>query len=327
MLSQLLSYLSQQPPNLGPGLVRIEQYLVAGLFGVYLASKNLKEVKSQIFWSLGLATVVESALAIGQFLKGQTLGFWILGEREFSLSTPAIAKFDFQGIQFLRPYATFPHPNVLAAFLLLTLPLMSYLKPNGGFTFLSTILGGIVIILSVSRVALITAIAEAIVLLKKKALILLVFVLILLLPILITRFSTLFTFDNLSFLRREQLTTVAFKLWLSNPILGVGLNNFIPKASDDILVGPSRFLQPVHNIYLLALAETGLVGLSGFLALIGFPIFMLFKLNPIFLIWIVILFLGMFDHYFLTLPQGYRLLFLVWGLSLSVLELKGAKAS
>jgi len=37
----------------------------------------------------------------------------------FTISTPAVAKFDFYGSQFLRPYATFPHPNVLSAFMLI----------------------------------------------------------------------------------------------------------------------------------------------------------------------------------------------------------------
>ncbi|MCL5090714.1 MAG: hypothetical protein M1514_01755, partial [Patescibacteria group bacterium] len=106
---------------------------------------------------------------------------------------------------------------------------------------------------------------------------------------------------------------------------GVGLNNFIPAAADQLLVGPSRFLQPVHNIFLLQLSETGLLGLLGLLGLISLPIWILIKRRNfaakfLIAVWVIIFFLGLFDHYFLTLPQGYRLLFLVWGLSFGLSE-------
>jgi O-antigen ligase len=153
-----------------------------------------------------------------------------------------------------------------------------------------------------------------------KKIIILIFVL--LLPILYTRYSSLLNYDSLTFLRREELMVTATKLFLKNPLFGVGLNNFIPTGADLLLSGPSRFLQPVHNIFLLTLSETGIIGFIGLIILIGYPIITLLKLNPKpyplnprLLIWGLIIFLGMFDHYFLTLPQGYRLLFLVWGLS------------
>jgi len=110
---------------------------------------------------------------------------------------------------------------------------------------------------------------------------------------------------------------------LKSPLYGVGANNFIPAQASDLVVGPNRFLQPVHNIFLLALSETGLIGLIGLVGLIGYPIFKPYSYRlPLtaLLPWAVIIFLGMFDHYFLTLPQGYRLLFLVWGLSLSMVK-------
>lgn len=335
MLSQLLSLIPQtydfNGEGLGAGLVRLEQYLIAGLMGVYIASSKFKIQNSKLYWPLLLAVLFESILAIAQFLKGGTLGLWFLGERTFSISTPAIAKFDFYGRQFLRPYATFPHPNVLAGFLVVILPLLSLIrvKSSGILMGFSTIIGGIALALTVSRVAMLVGFTEALILLRKKILVFLLLVTILVSPFLYTRFSAVFNFDNLTLLRREQLSEVAVKLWLGHPFLGVGLNNFIPTASDSLLVGPNRFLQPVHNIFLLALAETGILGLLGLLGLIGYPIFRLLKLpttnyqlRTLLLIWAVIIFLGLFDHYFLTLPQGYRLLFLVWGLSLSMLELK-----
>lgn len=308
--------------NLGAGLVRAEQYLIAGIFGIYIASINVRQVKSLIFWSLSLAVLGESFLAIGQFITSSTLGLWILGERTFSISTPGIAKFDFYGQQFLRPYATFPHPNVLAAFLILSSLILSLkdFSISSWITKLMVFISGLTVLLTVSRTAILVGMASSLFILKKKGKIMLLVAALILLPILYTRFSTILSFDNLSLVRREQLSEASFEMWSSSKFLGIGLNNFIPISSDQIVVGPSRFLQPVHNIFLLTLSETGLVGFLGLLILITYPSIRLRGQRSFLALWGVIIFLGMFDHYFLTLPQGYRMLFLVWGLSLSVLE-------
>lgn len=317
ILTQALSLLSTKA-NIGTGLVRLEQYLTAGLFGVYIASQNLKEVKQIIFWGLTASAVGESILAIGQFLKGYTLGFWIFGERSFTLSTPGIAKFDFYGEEFLRPYATFPHPNVLAGFLIITLLILLLVRPKAKRILASLIilLSGLVVLLTVSRVAIVAVVISSAALIKGKKRILIIAGVAILLPVLFTRFSSLMNYDNLTFVRREQLSKTALVLWLKSPILGVGLNNFIPSGANLLLVGPSRFLQPSHNIFLLSLSETGIIGLIGLISLIGYPIFK----RRFLIIWGIIILLGLFDHYFLTLPQGYRLLFFVWGLSFCMLE-------
>src|SRR3989344_548152 len=331
LLSQLIALIpATSPTNIGVGLVRFEQYLVAGLFGVYLASLNFAKIKSVIFWALTLAILGQSFLALAQFVKGETLGFWILGERTFSISTPAIAKFDFYGTQFLRPYATFPHPNVLAAFLVLSVALCFALRAKKElFLFLTTAFLGIVaLVLTVSRVAIAVGVVSAFVLLPKRWFIWILLVVILASPFLYPRFAAVLNFDNLTLLRREELSKLALQIWAQSPLFGVGLNNFILSSAESLVVGPGRFLQPVHNIFLLSLAETGVLGLLGLLGLIGYSIFRLINQGSILktkhfaLMWVVIIFLGMFDHYFLTLPQGYRMLFLIWGLSLSTISSK-----
>lgn len=321
LLTQSLSLLGTL--NMGVGLVRLEQYIVAGFFGIYLASSNFKALLSRIYLPLLLGILGESVLAILQFLKGGTLGFWVLGERFFSISTPGIAKFDFYGWQFLRPYATFPHPNVLAGFMLVSVMLILSLRSS--MTKIAAIFAWLTILLTMSRTVILAGFITLAISLRRKWLILMGVLILVLSPILFTRFFSLLNFDNLTLLRREELIGNAWQIFLKHPFFGVGLNNFIPTVAGDLTVGPSRFLQPVHNIVLLTLAETGLIGLMGLMWLIGFPLLKLIKLYPIpytlyptLLPWLIIIFLGMFDHYFLTLPQGYRLLFLVWGLSLSI---------
>ncbi|OGE31286.1 hypothetical protein A3C59_00825 [Candidatus Daviesbacteria bacterium RIFCSPHIGHO2_02_FULL_36_13] len=338
ILTQSLSLIFSQ--NIGVGLVRLEQYTAAGLFGVYMASVNFNEVKQLIFRALGLSVIMESVIAILQFSYGKTLGLWILGERSFSISTPGIAKFDFFWYQFLRPYGTFPHPNVLAGFMLTAPVILNLIQDpyrprinaqRAGVQYGVTILAMIVTLLTVSRVAIIAGFIQSLILISKKWRKFLLYGVLIISPILLTRFSALLYYDSLPFIIREDLLQTSSKIFSHSPIFGVGLNNFIPISAEGIVAGPSRFLQPVHNIFLLALSETGIVGLVGLLVTFGYPILKLrtknYELKTMLIIWGTILFLGLFDHYFLTLPQGYRLLFLIWGISFSMLEFKNGKSS
>lgn len=314
---QALSILKAE--SLGAGLIRWQQYLVSSSFAVYLSSQNFLKIKDQLAKALSLAIIFEGFLAIGQFVGGKSLGLWILGEREISLSTPSIAKFNWYGQIILRPYGTFPHPNVLAAFMVLSMPMIAFLSKS---KLITLGLGVISTILSFSRSATALLLGLGLIFLRKKLKILVV-ILAITLPFLYVRFNSAFNFDSLSLSRREQLILVALEQIKKEPLLGIGLNNFIPQvASSNLLPGPSRFLQPVHNIFLLTLAETGLIGFMGLLILLGLPVIKLFQKwdqpfsKLLLLSWVEVFLLGMFDHYFLTLPQGQRLLFLIWGLSM-----------
>lgn len=326
--------------NLGAGLVRLEQYVVTGLFGVYIASLKWEDLRKALFLPISISIIFESALAISQFLFEGSIGFWLLGERAFTISTPGIAKFNFQGIELLRPYGTFPHPNTLAAFLLVTIPLLSFWRPQAdrisekmlslrsSMTTLGVLLGGLAIILTVSRTVIVAGFMASLLILTKKWKMMLVFLVLVLSlsPFLYTRFASVFDYDNLSLIRREEFINTSLTFFTSSPIFGIGLNNFIPVSSSSLSSGENRFLQPVHNIFLLTLSETGLIGVIGLMGLMGYPIFKLFRLRTanretrtFLLTWFVTIFLGLFDHYFLTQPQGLRLLFLIWGLTLAAI--------
>lgn len=289
--------------NPAAGFVRLEQYGIAGLFGVYLASQK---IIPKMWLPLFLGIMVQTLIAVAQTVFGSTVGLWILGERSFTITTAGIAKFDFYGREFLRPYATFPHPNVLAGYLLVTAVMLS-----GKKSFWPAVVSLVGITLAMSRTAIAAGFVALLLIAQRKWKIFALILILLLSPVLFTRFSSIFNFDSLSFLRREELLGAAWELFLKNPFFGIGLNNFIPALADNLIAGPSRFLQPVHNIFLLTLAEAGLFGLAGLIIFMAYPLIK----SRNFCIWLIIIFLGMFDHYFLTLPQGYRLLFTVWGLS------------
>lgn len=325
ILTELLSIFLAT--NIGAALVEVGRLGIVGVFGVLLASQRLEEIKRPVFLGLAFSTLLEGGLALYQFFSTHTLGLWILGERSFSIFTPSIATFNFLGQVFLRPYGTFPHPNVLSAFMVISLPLLVYFYRSQEFgeglvRKMAVVLGILATIVSFSRAGLMVLGVEVIYFFKDRWG-QVVFILALLAPILWIRYNSIFNFDYLSILRREQLNQIALLDLRSSPLLGVGLNNFINTTSSSALIaGPTRFLQPAHNILLLILAETGLVGFLGWLGVFGVAIRKLWLERErlfsrvLLFSWASTLFLGMFDHYFLTLPQGQRLLFLIWGLSM-----------
>ncbi len=323
LLSQIVSLLTAV--NLGAGLVQLYHLLIAGLFGLYLASQSKNIFSKTLVWALSVGVGLSFLIGLGQFLFQHSLNFWIFGERSFDVTTPAIATFDFHGQIFLRPYGTFSHPNVLAGYLVTLLPLLIWLvltlKLSKVCKWGLVGLIAIMTLLTFSRTALVVLFAEIGWLLKNKLKIL-VLLGLLILPLVWVRFGALLNFDSLSVIRRQDLAIEALTLFKDHPLNGIGLNNFINQISNSPAIsGPSRFLQPAHNIFLLTSAETGLIGLVGLIVLIGFPLFKLWKrrdnlAKSLLVTWGIIIFLGSFDHYFLTLPQGQRLLFLIWGLSM-----------
>lgn len=240
---------------------------------------------SRVAYYLSVGVVYSSILAISQFVLQRSLGLWIFGERTFAFDTPGIARMSW-GRQFLRPYATFPHPNVLGGFLAAMVPLLIFKRSVG-------VLAIIALFLTFSRsawLALVIGIAIA----KKKVF----------LPILLLFFIFTFTFNahEESVTLRQELNSAAIATWQTSPLLGVGLGNFLVELPKHLVSREVYFLQPVHNIYLLILAETGIVGLGIFIWVIFCS---LKKFKPALFI---LLLLGLVDHYPITLQQGQLLL-------------------
>lgn len=327
LLSQLISIHSIS--EAGQSLVRIWQYVVCGLFGVYIASLKKAELKT-ITLPLSISLIFESTLGVLQVIKGGTLGIWILGERTFDVTTSSIATFDWYGQVFLRAYGTFPHPNVLAGFMVIATQIVLYLNAvNAKLKLLTLCCATLSILLSFSRGGILVLFVNLFFFLRTQ-ITLLIFLFLILYPIAFVRFESIFNFDNMSIIRRSDLAENSITFFISNPLLGIGLNNFIPTSAElGLISGTSRFFQPAHSIFLLTLAETGIVGLLGLLFLITYPLLLLFKIKKpdrylVLNLYLVIFFLGSLDHYFITLPQGQRIFFLVWGLSM--LELSGEHA-
>lgn len=262
---------------------------------------KLYAIRHMLFATLPLAVLWQSLLALAQWLRQSSLiGYWFLGEPVFSAATPGIAKASLFGTLKVLPYGTTPHPNVLAGFLAISLVL--------AWQGVSLILGFITLFLTQS----LSAIAALGIFITRKPKLLIILLILLLV-------ASRYSLDATSLSRRHELNLAAVRMWLDYPLFGVGLNQFtayLPQYTE--VSASTRFLQPVHNIYLLLLAETGLVGV--FIIFIIFIKFInLLKIGnwklkiPL----LMILIIGAADHYPLTLQTGQLLLALTLGLTLS----------
>lgn len=311
-------------------LIKWARVLEMAFLVIYVLSNNEHFNKTALI-VLSYSIVFVSIIGIWQFILQRTIGgpFYLLGERSFSVRTPGIALTSLLGRDYLRAYSTFPHPNAFAGFLgaggTLVLLLNSQLKIfNKRKLWLFVLISSAAFLLTFSLGALIAGMLTLICCLffrksgrlitKSTKKIFYILVGLSLLMAVSQKLVKNIPFTESVALRIDQ-AGIAGKMFVSNPLLGVGLNNFIPSVGENIIMGTSLFLQPVHNIYLLLLAEAGLVGF-------GFSIYLVEKLltkkiNTVYILPIVFVMLtGFFDHYWFTLQQNQLMLAFLLGMSL-----------
>jgi len=308
--------------NQGAAIYKLVKIVELFLLGFYISKNNysLDAIRCPLSWTV----IYSSLIAVAQFIKQSSLGgvFYWLGERNFNFGTLGIAKGNFLGHFLLRPYATFSHPNALAGFILAAFILSTpfVYKKNKLFFFFYFLLFSFTLFLSFSRSSWLAGLLIILLLTARlKRLRIMFFGLTIFLLIVLLANSPIFSEE--SFSQRIELNKISLHLIKQNPIIGVGLNNFVvhlPKFQQ----GKILWLQPVHNIYLLIASETGLMGLLIFL---WFLISTFKKLTAhllagkvdgyqLAIALIAILFTGFFDHYWLTLQQNQMLFALVLGL-------------
>lgn len=271
--------------------------------------------------SFFISSLVQLTLVILQLIKkGSIQGvFYYLGERYLTINQPGVAKTSLSGIEILRPYGSFSHPNSLAGFYLLTyfftltFPRFKshrLIKPL--LLFSSTIL----IFISFSKTAIITLLlGNLFYRLKNRQKNLCRLCLISRLSILFIT-SLLFLSakgDLLSLKKRLLLAKTALKIILRYPLFGVGLGNYLLAQQKFALPIPFLFNQPVHNVFLLFLSQAGII-ISALLSLLILQPVIKKRAKPEILFFsFVILLTGSFDHYWLTLQQNWLLLGFIAG--------------
>ena len=305
------------------------RFLSFGVFFVFLKSKVDREsYLKPLVYILSLSLLLESLLAVLQFLKQSYIfGFFPLGEPLFSASSLRAPLVSIFGLWKLRSFGTFPHPNVLGGFssviLLWLLDLFLRVRKEERlkhyYLILVLVLGGLALVLSFSQAAwgsLIIGLAIyflARIFQHRKINLKNVCLFILLSGILL---SLLWLIGHLrleSFnTRRIDLEAEALKIFRSSPWFGIGMGRFTAVSS-------YSWREPVHNIFLLLLAETGLFGFIPFSIFLTLSLrrafFLVSGRTPLFLASLVqLIFLGLFDHYLITSQQGGLLFWLVAGL-------------
>lgn len=211
------------------------------------------------------------------------------------------------GVKVLIPAVNFSHPNVLCAFLSF---LNIFHLRNKNYLFFG--MNFFVILLCASFVAILFNLILFISLIwnkfgLNKFRFFLVSTIYFLVSTVFLLYFFYFGFKEVSITERFFQFTI-FQYSLSHfPLFGTGANNFIYLVNIyENFKGRIFVLQPIHNVFLLILSEYGI----SVLVLIFF-LFKRFKkyLKPsVFLFYLV--FFSFFDHFFVTLNQGFLLVLL-----------------
>ncbi len=296
--------------------------------------------------------ILQATIAIGQFLKQDDLGLKILGESPLRAGSTQTAEIVTQTGRFVRGYGTLPSPNALAAFLALSvfMFLYWYLSEKRDISFkgvsikfagalLGLVLLGLGLLFSFSRAA-IGAFGVVFVLYilfiltrdnlkehRNKIKKIIVYITGSAVPFLVLFWKEIYgrifvnTFEmhDLAIHKRAFLNDIAFKIIPSN-ILGVGPGNFTLYFREVFGGLREEIYQPVHSIYLLLVAENGLISAVLFVCfLVTLLIFGFKKRDSIgaATFSFAVLFVagaGFFDHFFITLQQGGLMMWTVLGM-------------
>lgn len=332
--------------NLELGLYRLIKLLeFVGLF--YYFSRSIERVVnfSQASVVIMASGFFQAVWAIGQAIKQSSLGLIGLGESVLRTNFYGVAVVPFESGRFLRAYGAMPHPNILAAWLLLAMAafyfwylyakqdrpwwsvLAVYTPLLWGFLFTwsraITILwlvgvGGCFLRgwLNRKRDGFSRVVLKRAVVLATISIVAISIFAIIYWPIVEARWYI--TGNESAVAERAAYQAIAGEMTRANPWLGVGLGQFVWQIFESPVLYPPYFYQPVHNIYLLISSEVGLLGLAAFGLFIVYlvrPYLLAVKRPswgpPLFLmVAVLILAMGLSDHFLWTIQQGQIILWL-----------------
>jgi O-antigen ligase len=236
------------------------------IFAVGLTHRRSLLHSLTLTYTVLVTLLFQSLLAIFQFWTQSSFfpSYYFFGEPNlhqfWGLSTGT-----FWGQEKILPYGTTAHPNILGGFLSIgLLILISQRKKLSKMWLLALPLIFFAFILTQSITAWLTLVIGSLIFLRRpKQRILLTATVVGCIFIPITLHFAALQYPSLtSFTRRASLNQMALAMWQKNFFTGVGLNNFTVQ-SESYISQPEivRFVQPVHHVGLLWLAETGLLGI------------------------------------------------------------------
>jgi len=299
------------------GLLRIMEFFIL----IFLGKKVIKYLSPKVivlsFLSSGL---IELFLCLLQFYNKSSIQglFYFIGERLFTLNTPGIAKATIKGIEFLRPYGSFSHPNSMAGFYLLIYFFVLTYKKINRFIFLkyfSLSIFTLIVFISFSKVAIVTflIVNTTYWVLNTKIKCLPCKIARILIPMIISLVFLQAMTDPLTIQKRIELLKNSWAIIFNHPFFGTGVNGYLLAQSQIKSNFYLFFNQPVHNIYLLLISEFGLVS-SSLILYLNRKLLNGFKKNSP-LILSAVMITGLFDHYWITLVQNFYLIAVVFSIN------------
>lgn len=324
------------------------------MYFFYLYIVNRVDGLAEIIWPLAWGIGLQSIIAIGQYLTNHSLGLKYLGESVLDPVVAGIPVVMINGMRQLRAHGALPHANILGGWLAALLPWVILLYTQATkvtrkwFVWGIMTLGSVALLLSFSRSAWLAFGLTLFLLLvwqriHREAMTWPAWLTIALValvagsqyPALLSRVET-----STNTIEQESVTSrldqwQQFKtIYHRHPVAGVGIGQYalylekqdtsdIGWHYDSAIPGWAYNLshhvwdyQPVHNLFLLVLAELGWVG-EGLLALLllgalwvaGGTAKNLVNFTAL-ASFLAVLSLGLFDHYLWTLQQGRLILFL-----------------
>ena len=316
-----------------PSIYSYVRLFIYFLLFVYILSEiPIEDHFFKILHLFSISVLFLSILGVAQYLnKGSVFNnYLILGEQPYSASTFDVAKKPFMGRYVIPAYGLFRHPNIFGGYLSIFLVwFLTFIKRHKSFP-LIFILGCISLFFTFSLISWVVFIAGILlhyfflkkpenIKVRKKIAVFAVF----LLCLLVTLLPLTWFFNNSndpSIFRRVHFSRASARMIRDYPLFGVGWNNSTILMDEyNYETRDIRFVQPVHNIFLLVFSE------SGVFSFILFSYFLYFSAKKLinssyfhlFLIsFLQILLLGSFDHYFLTINQTLLLFWVILGLAL-----------
>lgn len=318
-------------------------------YHVYKSDIWLK-YKGLLLWIFILMASIQSVIAITQFLLQHSLGINILGESPITISTYGVAKIVSHGTTFIRGYGTLPHPNILSAILVISSILNLHLLNNSIHKYQKIVLSvsffliTMGVFVSFSRAGLLAYVVglttwwiityfrtKSVSFIKKIWIIPLSIIIsgLIFMPWLISR-STIV--DQAS-VERSAYNKAGLEILKNNWVIGTGPGTNLFHMKQKLKNQLEEWnIQPIHNYWLITLAEWGIIGLF----MVVFLVYTFFKFSKaliqnlfgfsprgekitcwqvsIYSIFLVFLILSCFDHYFYTIWSTQLILWIFIGL-------------
>ncbi len=312
--------------------------LVSGV-AVFLIVASGAASFSRLSWAVIISGSIQAILAFVQFRLQEVGGSTWLGMAYQHASILGTSVVETDMMRMLRAYGSFPHPNMLGGWLVLSLLLAVNEVRRTPFAYIAIALlsvglavtfsrsawlafgAGLAIYILIALIGLLQSRVRSFAMTRRGALALVVIALFV--GVLVASYPEPFKervfgsgrLEVKSYEERSGGISESLSLIKQHPLVGVGVGNYGLAVHRDIDAGkPAYYYQPVHNMSLLVFAELGFIGLI-------LMIWFLLSLRPaesagkailssygrllsagVFLIPLALL--SLFDHYLWSLYSG-----------------------